>query len=653
MPTNTLTSLAILKVNIDQGKTYIDYLGPFILQVLVDHKPDPVTNRVVGEHLRSQFGLEIPDPTVHFALLRLSKSHSIERDYGVYRITGDLPDPQLGPRQVDAERHIGAILNGLREFSQATVNPIDSYEEAVTSISAFLAEFDIICLRAYLRGTAIPTLQGTHQTDIVLVSQYVHYIQQTDPERFESFLVLVQGHMLANALMCPDLENTSSNYRGVTFYLDTPLLVQRLGLEGEAKEAAACELIAQLIKLKGKIATFSHTREELRGVIQGSAAYLESTEGRGEIILEARRRETTRSDLLLLAESFEDKLIDAGIEAHTTPRYTDDYQIDESIFEEVLDDRVGYRNPRAKIYDINSVRSIHVIRANKPAPSIEKSRAIFVTSNTSFANAALKYGEQYGLHQDESSVIAAFSLANIAWLKAPVGAPNIPRTQLLAFSYAALQPSVALLDKYMIEIDKLEKQGTISARDHQLLRTSTQVYPELMNLTLGEDAALTAETVTETLKRVSSEIKKEESERLTVEQKAHEETRDNLTAQRALNHEVIRSIYWRCQGRARVLAWILSGCVALIIGIGLLAGLGLRTSAPIASVTLVGSSVIVALLTLGNLVVGSNVKNIHMWVQNKSLTCFLKREAKSLGLDLSEFGIDPSNALSPSRRVKG
>ena len=384
-----------------------------------------------------------------------------------------------------------------------------------------------------MRGTAIPTLEGLHRTDIVLVSQYIDHIQQTDPERFESFLVLVQGHMLANALMCPDLENASMDYRGVTFYLDTPLLVQRLGLEGEAKTAAACELIAQLIKLRGKIATLGHSREELRGVIRGAADYLELPEGRGEITLEARRRGTTKSDLLLLAESVDDKLSDAGIEAHATPPYIGNYQIDEALFGDVLDDLIGYRNPQAKVYDINSVRSIYVIRANTPAPSIEKARAIFVTSNTSFATAALKYGEQHESPQNESSVITDFSLANIAWLKAPIGAPNIPRTQLLAFSYAALQPSVALLDKYMTEIDKLEQQGTITERDHLLLRTSTRANSEIMNLTLGEDTALTEETVTETLKRVSAEIKNEETRKLTLEQKAHQETQDKLSAQSA------------------------------------------------------------------------------------------------------------------------
>ena len=118
MPTNTLTSLAILKVNIDQGKNYLDYIVPFILQVLVDHKPDPVTDKVVGAHIRNQFGLAIPDRTVQIMLQRICKKYSVQRDYGVFRIMGDLPDPQLELKQSNAERHIGAVLHGLREFSQ-------------------------------------------------------------------------------------------------------------------------------------------------------------------------------------------------------------------------------------------------------------------------------------------------------------------------------------------------------------------------------------------------------------------------------------------------------------------------------------------------------------------------------------------------------
>ena len=174
------------------------------------------------------------------------------------------PIPRSRQDKAAAERHIGAVIGGLKDFSQETARPIATDTEAVKSVSAFLAEFSIVCLQAYLRGTAIPSVHGSHPTDIVLVSDYVQELQRMDPERFESFLILVQGHMLANALMCPDLANAPTSFRNATFYLDTPLLIQALGSEGDAKQTAIRELTSLVSNLDGKIATFAHSMDEPR-----------------------------------------------------------------------------------------------------------------------------------------------------------------------------------------------------------------------------------------------------------------------------------------------------------------------------------------------------------------------------------------------------
>ncbi len=183
----------------DQGQDYLDYLRPFILQILVVHTPDPVTDTIVRDLIRADFGLEIPDRAVQVVLKRLSRQYPLKKESGVYRITGELPDPCIATKKADAIRHIQAVISGLSEFSKGTAKPIGSRDEAVTAICAFLTQFNIPCLRAYVRGTSIPTIEGQHHSQIVLVSKYVLALQNTDPERFESFLVVVKGHMLANA----------------------------------------------------------------------------------------------------------------------------------------------------------------------------------------------------------------------------------------------------------------------------------------------------------------------------------------------------------------------------------------------------------------------------------------------------------------------
>ena len=97
--------------------------------------------------------------------------------------------------------------------------------------------------------------------------------------------------------------------------------------------------------------------------------------------MEARRQGTTKSDLLVLAGQIDDKLEDADIEVLNTPKHIEDFQIDESTFEVALVDEVSYLNPRAREYDINSVRSIYVLRAGAAPMNLERSRAVLVTSN--------------------------------------------------------------------------------------------------------------------------------------------------------------------------------------------------------------------------------------------------------------------------------
>src|SRR3546814_14467168 len=84
-----------------------------------------------------------------------------------------------------------------------------------------------------------------------------------------------------------------------------------------------------------------------------------------------------------------------------------------------------------------------------------------------------------------------------------------------------------------------------------------------MNLTLGEEVALTDQTVTETLTRVTSEIKKEESGKFKAEQAAHLKTQKSLAAEREAKKVVKARISWGCSRNARIYSWPL----AVVIGI--------------------------------------------------------------------------------------
>ncbi len=226
----------------------------------------------------------------------------------------------------------------------------------------------------------------------------------------------------------------------------------------------------------------------------------------------------------------------------------------------------------------------------------------------------------------------------MAWLKAPMGAPSIPIAEVLAYSYAALQPSKALLDRYLNEIDKLEKQGKLSARDHQLLRSSTIAQEELVRLTLGDEAALTEATVSETLRRVTSAIKQEESEKREQEQERHRVTQERLAEVSARQESLQRRTYWRCRRNAQLCAWGLSGVVSALLILGMAAGMGLRAQVPVVGWSLVLGSAFLGIASLTNLLFGTTAKKFHEFIQTRCLTYFLRKEARATGIALGADG---------------
>jgi hypothetical protein len=472
----------------------------------------------------------------------------------------------MGIKKIKAKRHIQSVINGLIEYSKNTGKPLSSEIDALNSILSFLSVFDISCLKISLTGTALPAIEDVEHSDHVLVSKFLFYIKDHNQNLFESFMIMVQGHMLANGILCPDLKNCPKSFRNVMFFMDTPVMIRWLDLEEEIKTEAIHNLFNLIRKLEGRIAVFSHTKEELTNVIETAAYYVDRIDGKGPIVREARRRGTQKSDLLLQVGRIDDRLTKNKISIIPTPERDPRFQIDEQTFEKVLTDEISYFNPNAVLNDIKSVQGIYSLRRGISHSSIEHSKAILVTTNSAFAKAAWIYGQRYEESHCVSPVITDFSLANIAWLKLPLEAPSLPRDEVMAFSYAALQPSENFLLKFLNEADKLQNQGKITIRDHQLLRSSPVAHEILMDLTLGEDKALTFENISEILHRTEEAIKGEEKEKLSQEEKAHELTKNKLALRSEEKLSLIKKIKEDSVKKAKT-ASVITAFIVIILNV--------------------------------------------------------------------------------------
>lgn len=646
---STLVSLAMLKLKTDGGSDYLDYLRPFILQLLAEGVHEPITDTAIARLIKDKYGLIIPARTVQIILQRLSKKGTITRSHNAYYVNQNIEHGDWSVEHTNALRKINYITRALVDYSKEHIDKNITEEGAIDCFTAFLSQFTIPCLKIFIRGTVLPDIEQNGNWKIILVSQFIKHIEKHSLEKFESFMLLVQGNMLANALLCPDLKHVTKSYEGVTFFFDTTLLIRALGLAGKEEKESTNELFSLLLKLGAKLAYFAHTQQELKEIIEVSADKIDHPQGYGSIVFEARRSNITRSDLLLIAEKLEEQLAVLGLCKEETPPYkgSEPWQIDENKFEKMLDNQVGHLKEQAKRKDINSVRSIYALRGNSSPTSLEKCKAVLVTSNTNFAKAAQEYGQTFTQSKDVSTVITDFSLINVSWLKAPLGAPSLPRKEVLAYAYAALCPTKEFLSKVINEAEKLKENGVITPRDHQLVRGHHSVLLELHKLTLGDDSALSETSFLQTIERVENEIKQEETAKLNAAYNENKELHERYIKEINEKEEIKKNLYWRIEKKVKLEAYIVSTLLAgvlippLILWL-LLYSYELIFHSPLPHILTAGwlqalanwGSVLSIVIAAIGIFKNVNVIKFYQWYFERRFNKKLQQESKLLGVNL-------------------
>jgi hypothetical protein len=461
-----------------------------------------------------------------------------------------------------------------------------------------------------------------------LVNAFVAHLNERDPGGFEFIETVVKGVMLANVFYLPDLGAVNQRFENVEFYFDTPLLLKALGLDGDAPKVASRELLDLLYQQNALLRCFEHTRDEVYGVLDASAhALRRGVAGYGpthEYLVRAGYR---ASDVELIIASLDRRL--EGLRVHVKPRplFTESLGVDENHLEATLSEEVNYRRPEALHHDLDSLTAIHRLRQGENVRRVELCRAIFVTTNSGVVRAAMRFFDGEGVVASVPCAILDYTLATLAWLKQPLGAPELPRKRILADCFAALNPSEALWVRYLAEIDRLKREGDITEEDYYLLRYSSEARVALMDRTLGDVSAFSGGLVEEVLEvaRASARAQVEEAfiaertRREEAERRAAEAERETVGTRRAAQAQREAQLNRINEIATTVGKWT-SRVVFYALTLVILAALILTVPRPFPSVpdsfqrailplVLLGLFVLL-LLSMANLVLGTTVQSV-------------------------------------------
>jgi hypothetical protein len=328
-------------------------------------------------------------------------------------------------------------------------------------------------------------------------------IASSDPSAFGYLETVVKGTVLASVVYLDEAFRSGTTHLGdVEIFLDTPFLLLALGFAAAELRSPCIEMLDLLSKQGAKLRVFDHTVKEIEGVLD-HAARCYRTAGKaefpGDVIEYFLNENLEASDVEVMIAGLDERLDALGAERVTTPDHKEGIALDEADLEKGLGEEIAYRNDEARVRDINSLTAVHRLRGGQACHRIDSSKAIFVTTNTSLVSWSRGYfRDVYGV-DGFPLCLSDSGLTAIVWLMEPREASDLPRKQMLANSFAALNPPDKLWRLYLAEIQRLHSAGDITDEDVGLLVFSSEARSELVDLTLGEVDAFAEGTVPEVL----------------------------------------------------------------------------------------------------------------------------------------------------------
>lgn len=360
---------------------------------------------------------------------------------------------------------------------------------------------DTILLKRNVVGGEQPVPAELHLD--FLVSQFLLDLKDTNTQAFERVSNVAFANMAAEAIACfrdPPAGNTS--LIGLTVYLDSPLLLDMLGVNVEYAEYGT-ELLEAIRSSGATAAVFDHCVSEAEGAINARLAHLRS----GVNQIASQWGTTAKPDLLaaLIGNVGKRASERLGILLQRDPEGMLHRRAQTTVgdIEAQMTSRMqAWRNVEAKEHDRKSVWAMLAIRdASLPCPRLCDSKWLLLTRNTALVGIAneawtmwLRGSTKHSTTHIERWAPVAVSdkqFAGYLWTRAGGGDSAMSRARLLAHCSAAVRPRADVKARAYNLV--LELSGKAEADDVAALLEDREGARALMRATKGDPEDVTPE----------------------------------------------------------------------------------------------------------------------------------------------------------------
>ncbi|MFK0244423.1 hypothetical protein ACIQUM_06980 [Amycolatopsis azurea] len=503
LPEKALATLAMIEANSSPGRTHIDNFIPFALEIMRQAPDDPMLANDVSLGVQERFALRIPTQVMESVLKRATRTGSLVRQHKKYSLSLDSRSG-LKNLQIEQQQYIRE-QNNLRDkfidFCRDRHSIDLTEDQAEKALYDQIESNTVALLSSSISGTEYTAPRKIDAEHNYLAADFIAHVTRADQAAYTWLVAAAKGAMLSVFLHLPNSLQVERRFSNTTLFLDAPLLLQLAGLEGPESKESVLEVVRLAREYGAEIAAFTHSVREAEGVLFASI----ETRKRGNRLPDRSdgvlgyviRADISASELEARTGRFSDDLSAMSVKIVDKSDSIYKIEIDEVQLAEELRKKIKYRYEGALNKDIDSLRGVHFIRRGHSSVYIENCKAVLITGNEAVARVAQKFFRNEGYDWPVASLIS--DLGTILYLKEPQKAPNMPRIQLSAGAYSALEPGPIIWSKWLEAIERQQKSGEVSVGDIALLCHTQESRRILMEFTLGKAENVDVQTVHQVL----------------------------------------------------------------------------------------------------------------------------------------------------------
>ncbi|PQG42420.1 hypothetical protein CUS80_14115, partial [Enterococcus faecium] len=557
---NKLVSYAIMTVNNRYNRDYYSLFIPFVAETIRLKEFKYITPQIIKKEIQEKYDLEIPTAVINQIFNKLDKEKLIERKYYadqkkyLYHPNYELIDTSKYnmSQTTEFEDKYDDLILEYCSYIQLEHKITKDSAEAENDIYSFIEQNEIEFLNEIDKRDPDYQFYVSPKEEIksfYLVASFINHSKKNNNKIYSFLLDIVKGNMLKDVLFFDGIDALQENFKKTRIYFDTSFMLYALGFSGKERQVPCLELIDMLRKNEAQLYCFNHNVDEMTNILTWTKHNLYKGRDGHDTIKFFIDSGYAPEDIDIMIHSIPQKLLEELNINIDSEEYTDsristelyEYFTDEAGLADVLRDSLNYRKDsfeQALNNDVKTVSMILRMRSGYKTLNIEDSKALFVTTNKTFAKTVRDFMKSTEVNYIPP-VLYDSMLTNLVWLKDPGLAPDFPQKRLIANCYAAITPTERFWKKYLDESEKLfNKEKIITKEDLIILRYASLAEKIIMDETKGDAELIDSETVEGVLLKIE-ELKKKE---LDEQAKKHKDEILNLKMENERKDKLINNI---------------------------------------------------------------------------------------------------------------